>query len=235
MRQVEPMYGPDWIMRLYFEVPRNSSNFKRLCQLACSNPNFELCDATTNPRFGNMHKIYPLVWRFFPVLDPYVDVLLVRDLDSHLSLREVNAVTEFMQSEKQFHIMRDHKHHGSVIMGGTWGVKLGHQAVREQFKQSIAKFFTDKSLMFAKRGIAGPDQTALARHVWPWARQVALAHDSFLCKKFSSTSPFPSKRPEGVGNFVGAVISINNTIEFTSENQCPVKCRPKLHKDWLYC
>ena len=45
-------------------------------------------------------KVYPLIWRFFPILDQDVDVLLVRDLDSHISRREVSAVNEFLNSSK---------------------------------------------------------------------------------------------------------------------------------------
>ena len=41
-------------------------------------------------------SIYPLVWRFLPVLDPTVDIVLSRDLDSTLSEREWNAFDEFL-------------------------------------------------------------------------------------------------------------------------------------------
>ena len=38
----------------------------------------------------------------------------------------------------------------------------------------------------------GWDQIALIRYVWPWAKHVTLAHDSYTCKKFSNTHAFPS-------------------------------------------
>ena len=46
---------------------------------------------------------------------------------------------------------------------------------------------------------------------------------------------FSSRRNHGIGNFVGSVISLNNSIPFTNEYQCPEACRPKNHTDWLYC
>jgi hypothetical protein len=49
---------------------------------------------------GNISKVYPLIWRFFPALDQQVDVLLVRDLDSQLNQRELDAVNEFMSSKE---------------------------------------------------------------------------------------------------------------------------------------
>ena len=65
---------------------------------------------------------YPLI--NYPVLHQDVDVLLVRDLDSHISMREVSAVKDFLNSTKDFHIMRDHPFHIQPIMGGLWGIRL---------------------------------------------------------------------------------------------------------------
>ena len=76
------------------------------------------------PPIDSINRVYPLIWRFFPILDQDVDVLLVRDLDSHISMREVSAVKEFLNSTKDFHIMRDHPFHIQPIMGGLWGIRL---------------------------------------------------------------------------------------------------------------
>ncbi len=71
--------------------------------------------------------------------------------------------------------------------------------------------------------------------VWPWAKRLTMTHDSYLCKKYSYTSPFPTQRVEGVGNYVGSVVSLNATLKFVQGSECPIKCRPKNHKDWIYC
>jgi hypothetical protein len=81
----------------------------------------------------------------------------------------------------------------------------------------------------------GYDQIALTRFVYPWAKKVAIAHDSFHCKKFPYTAPFPVQRVAGIGNYVGSVVSLNATLGFTEGSVCPYKCRPKDHKDWIYC
>ena len=36
----------------------------------------------------------------------------------------------------------------------------------------------------------GPDQTLLARHVWPWARLQALQHDSHNCVRCAEFADF---------------------------------------------
>ena len=53
-----------------------------------------------------------------------VDLILSRDLDSRFSDREQEAVRDWLNSNKKFHIMRDHPDHGTEILGGTWGCKL---------------------------------------------------------------------------------------------------------------
>ena len=49
---------------------------------------------------------------------PMVSEFHSRDLDSIVSQREVAAVNDWLAAEnKTFHIMRDHKQHGSAIPG----------------------------------------------------------------------------------------------------------------------
>ena len=44
--------------------------------------------------------MYPLLWRFLPVIDDDVEVVNARDLDSVVSGREAAAVNEFLDSDK---------------------------------------------------------------------------------------------------------------------------------------
>ena len=53
-----------------------------------------------------------MIWRFLPVLDPSVSVMVSRDLDSRLTSREQAVVTDWLeQSNLPFHIIRDHPGH----------------------------------------------------------------------------------------------------------------------------
>ena len=162
---MKKLYGPNWILRLYYHISRNSTNWHRLCSLVCQNANIDICDVENNHKFGNISHVYPLNWRFLPVVDEQVDILLVRDLDSDISPREVNAVNEFIQSEKDFHIMRDHPQHEVPILGGTWGIKLLKPEIREKMSSSIWTMFR-KDLFYASRDRSGPDQQLLRRIVW---------------------------------------------------------------------
>ena len=69
----------------------------------------------------------------------------------------------------------------------------------------------------------------------PWAKDVALVHDSYHCKKFvNNTIPFPSQRKGGPCNFVGCIHG-GSRLDAIPKNECPKTCRPKNHQDWKYC
>ena len=73
-------------------------------------------------QYPNLQYSVGQVWRFVPMADPLVSEFHSRDLDSIVSKREVEAVNEWLKVDnKAFHIMRDHKQHGSAIPGDyTW-------------------------------------------------------------------------------------------------------------------
>lgn len=62
------------------------------------------------------------MWRFCVHDESGIERFIIRDADSRISQREVDAVAEWIESGKILHIMRDHPHHGYVIMGGMWGM-----------------------------------------------------------------------------------------------------------------
>ena len=64
-----------------------------------------------------------MFWRFEPIWDKSVDVVISRDCDSRLNYRERSAVDDWLLSDKGFHIMRDHPLHGWTILGGMWGLQ----------------------------------------------------------------------------------------------------------------
>ena len=77
----------------------------------------------------------------------------------------------------------------------------------------------------------GKDQEFLSRHVYPILKKQSVIHDSYLCKNYKDSEPFPTQR---IGNcFVGRVGNCNSTA--TDFYQCPRECRPENHQEWLNC
>ena len=75
------MNDPDIVYRGYFLY------FNLLFMLACADSSLDLCPAPSLPMFGDTRRVYPLIWRFLPAIDPQVDLFFSRDLDSRISAR----------------------------------------------------------------------------------------------------------------------------------------------------
>lgn len=174
---------------------------------------------------------------------------MVRDLDSAIFQREVHAVNEWLlKTTYAFHIMRDHYMHDIPMLGGLWGVASNRLSLNDRLIIANALLPSDdinEVRQFLKTYSRTGDQLFLTNHIWPLARrQNSLAHDSFTClwSRFIyqiDTRPFPSKRPHP-SCFVGCPKpccpdEINPNEDLSSHRQCPSLCRPKQHKDWLFC
>jgi hypothetical protein len=118
-----------------------------------------------------------MFWRFYPAGEQDVDVVIIRDCDSRLNNREKDAVNEWLNSDKGFHIMRDHPYHKTEILGGMWGSKKG---VTPNIKQQIESYI--------KGDFWQVDQNFLRDIIYPIVKNNSLVHDEFFDKK-----PFPSK------------------------------------------
>jgi hypothetical protein len=70
---------------------------------------------------GTVKKASNTLWRFEDLFSS--DTVIVRDSDSRLNTREKAAVDEWLTSDKDFHIMRDHQHHTVPIAAGMFGTR----------------------------------------------------------------------------------------------------------------
>jgi len=138
----------------------------------------------------------PMMWRFEAVEDKNVDILLVRDTDSRLNSREQMAVKQWVQSDKTFHIMRDHPHHTVPILGGMWGIR------NSKFSW---KSFMDK---IEQIGDKGYDQVFLEKYIYPLVKENSMIHANFY-KLESNTYNFPIEYDENF-HFVGEVYDEND-------------------------
>jgi len=103
-------------MRVYLEMePGNSLGNKKLKELFDGYPFVDLCNATRVLELHNISEpIFPMTWRFLPLLDPLVDRMLCRDTDNLVITRELVAVNQWLtNSSATFHLMHDHPSHCS--------------------------------------------------------------------------------------------------------------------------
>lgn len=134
-----------------------------------------------------------MFWRFYACEDS--DVMLSRDTDSRLSWRERFAVDEWLDSDKDFHIMRDHPYHNTEILGGMWGVRNG-------LLNNIKELIQD----YTKGDFWQVDQNFLREKIYPLVFNNSFSHDSYLNYTYDSRK-FPSERINR--EFVGDVFDEN--------------------------
>ncbi|KAK8407552.1 hypothetical protein O3P69_002244 [Scylla paramamosain] len=158
-----------------------------------------ICDITSLPHpLGNLSNVHPMMWRLAPLGDSKISAMLIRDTDSQVTQREVSAVEEWLASGKMFHVMRDHPYHRMPVLGGMWDARWDIDPALATKLRNLR----DKMMAMAvgKRNY-GLDQQIIKKVLWPKMTGSLVAHDSYNCKSFKGSSPWPSQRSEG--DFVG--------------------------------
>jgi hypothetical protein len=75
------------------------------------------CKVIETHKEGLVNTLY----RFLPLAE--TEIGFVRDADSRITQRDRWCISEFLNSSKSYHIIRDHYWHKSLIMGGMFGWK----------------------------------------------------------------------------------------------------------------
>jgi len=120
-------------MRVYSALESNNTigNLK-LMELFKGYPLFvHLCNVTRVLELRNItNPLFPMTWRFLPLMDPMVDRMLCRDMDSVVTAREVAAVHQWLDnsnSSSTFHWMHNHPYHCySAFLGGIYIVDFNN-------------------------------------------------------------------------------------------------------------
>jgi hypothetical protein len=192
---------PEWKLRYHVSGIEAFSSVKlHDCLIALSkiNHNAEVFTMNWEPNWKLM------LARFMPAADENVNIMLSRDCDSRLSLREKIAVDEWIASNKGFHTMHDHFHHSVPILGGMFGVKKD--------VLSDINLLIDDWLKRSHNNNGNYwqiDQQFLTNIVWPRIQNNVMNHADFHTNIWPGI-PFKSKR---IGReFVGATYDENNNI-----------------------
>jgi hypothetical protein len=165
---------PGWIVRVYHG---ESVPIEYIQKLSCYD-NVELVKMEENSKYQYM------MWRFLPISEDDVEIMLSRDADSRLSYREKKLVEIFESSDYLFHSIRDNVSHFD-IMGGMWGMKKNNRINMRNLVESW-----DGHLGYDS------DQSFLRQIIKPYFEDSCLTH----CSSFLNNFPFP-RDPNGY--FIG--------------------------------
>lgn len=179
-------FYPDWVCRFYIaqDVPTD------IIQQLLDNGGDIITQAQTG--WNGMF------WRFFAADSD--DIVISRDTDSRLGAREKAAVDDWLASDKDFHIMRDHPYHKTEILGGMWGVRNG---LLKGIAGMIARY--DKGVYDNRYQV---DQNFLREVIYPMVADKATVHDPYFQR-----IPFPTERANAK-DFVGQVFNDKEIAQF---------------------
>jgi hypothetical protein len=156
-------FFPEWEMWVYHNdsVPKKTLDALNENSVKLINTNVE-----EGPRNA--------LWRFLPAGDESIDYFISRDCDSRLFERDVIAVNDWIESEKPFHIIREHPWgHTWVINAGMWGCVGGFI---EDIQDSMNKYFSDSKWA----NIREVDQHFLKECIYPVVKDHSFITDEFV-------------------------------------------------------
>lgn len=156
------------------------------------------------------------LWRFNPICDKNVEYFISRDCDSRISIRDEVAVNEWIESGKNFHILREHPiGHGWVINAGMWGAKGG---AIPNFNEMMLDYLS-KNPRTSDKSI---DQCFLRDVVHPIVKESLFLHDEYFNYEGIGTH---IKRDRKLDNFAFIGESIDENDIPRGDQRTPIKNR----------
>jgi len=168
-------------------------------------------------------KMNKMSWRFTATNLHGIDRFCSRDIDSRLSLREKHAVDAWIESGRDFHVMRDHPSHSAYSMsGGMWCASATSFA-----------FITDNIPHISTSEAYLSDMDWLNKYIWSKACKNVLQHDSFSCDQFGGGHPFPSMRVgwEHVGSVYIDGEMRKGDVDILRSTKQPPRCTAETKND----
>ena len=153
--KIREIFGEDWIIRFYVKNV-NSMILDKLNELGC-----EIIDMT------NSYIKNGMFFRFLSIKKN--NIVMIRDCDSYVSYREKMMITDFLNSKKKLHIIRDHPNHKEHITGGLFGFNNSDIDIEEIIKSTELKDIDRYNV----------DQFFLSKFIYPKYKNNMLIHDSF--------------------------------------------------------
>jgi len=178
---------PNWVCRIYCgeSVP------KYIIDKIIKYDNVELIQMKENEEFSYR------MWRFLPIDEEDVEVMICRDADSRLSNREKQLVDIFLESDFLVHSIRDNINHHD-FMAGMWGMKKNDRINMTK----LCKDFKNKIGPHTDMGY-NSDQEFLRTIIKPIYNDTTLTHCSYYEKNFPI-------EPNNNGYFIGMTFIYGN-------------------------
>jgi len=155
---------PESVIQIYVAEDVPADIIKNLLEI----PIVKIVNVLKKPGIQNMFD------RFKAIDEPDCSIMFVRDADSRPHERDLSCMEDFIKSDKQLHIVRDHDAHRAPILGGLWGMRKS--GLHVSMTELIDEWFKNNSGSLKKKKI---DQYFLAEIFYPRLKSNAVIHDRF--------------------------------------------------------
>ena len=167
-------FFPDWRMRLYYQnIEKNILN-----QI---DQDTELIEIKDDPLYG-------YVWRLYVAEDPIVDKYIVRDVDDRLNRSDSLIVKNWLESDKNFHVIRSIPQH-RIMPAGMWG---GKKCL--PMREKLLNFNTIRPFR-----VYGDDEAFLESQIYPIIREDCIVYGFGSYPRDALVKPFPDGTVGSVG------------------------------------
>ena len=187
-------FYPDWKSVFYIDAQADEVVGGTLRELGC-----KVFLRNTRQHGGGMF------WRFGACELEDAEAVIVRDTDSRITFREAIAVSEWLESGKSLHVMRDHPWHTNQVMGGMWGLQGAKSlGILSEALQSVSK-----SPQY------GEDQRFVSDIVYSLFKRDVMVHDSFSKQELRRKKFLPRNGGEFIGEAIDCLGEPNQALRNT--------------------
>lgn len=141
-------FYPGWEFRAYVD---NASNYN-------------MPDANIIEVKDGSHGVF---WRFEPMFEDDNNLVIVRDADGRITQREFMAVKEWVDSNKKFHVYRDHEAHFEFPVIAC---AFGYKGKLPDYLRNIMHEFATKTNYYTN------DQVYLRDYLWKYVQNDVMIH-----------------------------------------------------------
>ena len=148
---------------------------------------------------------YQMIGRIFAIDNMNDDdIFFSRDADSRITARDIWCITQFINSNKSLHVIRDHFYHRKRIMGGMFGI----------WKKNVS--FKIKDLwdsVVRSDDNYGADENFLETNVYPLLAHDCIVHSNIVGYAGEEVYPILCEQDDDT-DFIGNVYSADDIAEF---------------------
>jgi GR25 family glycosyltransferase involved in LPS biosynthesis len=144
-------------------------------------------------------------YRMLPITYNDISICFSRDVDSPITDRDIWTMNDFINSNKLFHIVRDHYWHKNKIMGGIYGIK---KELKINIYDEFNKWKKDNNIT---KFYYGTDERFLQEYLYPLIIPYALIHSNIV-GYLGENITLISNQMENEYDFIGNVIEYDNNF-----------------------